>query len=129
MLDTAPALSVSPEKVCFIIQKTREFDNEDLTVDIDIAPSSGGDPDEAVFEELNGFISGLSEDEQIDLVALTWLGRGDGELDEWDDLREEAARAHNNHTATYLLAKPFLADHLEEGLAQFGCSCEDMQPR
>ena len=46
---------------------------------------------------------------------------------EWDDLRQEAARLHNNRTAAYLLGKPMLADHLEEGLSQFGCSCEDYQ--
>jgi hypothetical protein len=129
MLDTAPNLSISSEKICFIIMKTREFDNEDLAIDLDSSRSlTDDDPEEAIFEELTGFIDGLTEDEQIDLVALTWLGRGDGDLDEWDDLREEAARAHNKRTAAYLLAKPFLPDHLEEGLAQFGCSCEEMQP-
>jgi hypothetical protein len=34
--------------------------------------------------------------EQIDLVTLTWLGRGDGTIEEWDQLRAEASRAHNN---------------------------------
>jgi hypothetical protein len=55
----------------------------------------------------------------------TWLGRGDGTIDEWDSLRQEAARLQNDRTAAYLLAKPMLADHLQEGLSQFGCSCED----
>ena len=59
-------------------------------------------------------------------MALTWLGRGDGTLSEWDDLREEAARLHNKRTAAYLLAKPMLGDHLEEGLSVFGVSCEGM---
>ena len=39
-------------------------------------------------------------------------------------LREEAAYLHNKHTAAYLLGKPMLGDHLEEGLAQFGISAE-----
>ena len=38
---------------------------------------------------------------------------------------QEAARLHNNRTAAYLLGKPMLADHLEEGLSQFGYSCEE----
>ena len=67
----------------------------------------------------------LNEDEQIDLVALAWLGRGDGELENWDDLRGEASRAHNDRTADYLLGMPLLADYLEEGLSQFGESCAD----
>jgi hypothetical protein len=66
----------------------------------------------------------LTMDEQIDLVALTWLGRGDGTIEEWQELRDEAARLHNRRTAAYLLGKPMLADHLLEGLVQFGCSCD-----
>lgn len=67
----------------------------------------------------------MTEDEQIDLVALAWLGRGDGALDDWADLRAEAARAHNNRTAAYLLGMPLLGDYLEEGLSQFGHLQED----
>jgi hypothetical protein len=58
-------------------------------------------------------------------VALAWLGRGDGTLDDWEDLRQEAARLHNKRTAAYLMSKPMLADHLEEGLSLFECSCEE----
>ena len=76
------------------------------------------------FQELTAFINGLTEDEQVDLVALTWLGRGDGELSDWDELRKEAARLHNKRTAAYLLGNPMLGDHLEEGLAIFGISSE-----
>lgn len=133
MLKTRPELSISPQKVSFIILRAREFELQDLAIDLDdnsdvtfssahTLPDEHSDP---AVKELRAFINALTEDEQIDLVALTWLGRGDGTLDEWDDLREEAERAHNKRTASYLLAKPFLPDHLEEGLAAFGCSCED----
>jgi hypothetical protein len=61
----------------------------------------------------------LNEDEQIDLVALAWLGRGDGTIDDWDELRAEAARAHNKRTAAYLPGMPLLADHLEEAHETF----------
>jgi hypothetical protein len=84
--------------------------------------------DDPTQQELRAFIDALTEDEQIDLVTLTWLGRGDGTIDEWDSLRQEAARLHNRRTAAYLLGKPMLADHLEEGLSQFECSCEDYWP-
>jgi hypothetical protein len=56
---------------------------------------------------------------------LTWLGRGDAGIEEWSDLRSEAARARNERTAAYLLGLPLLSEHLEEGLSQFGRSCED----
>jgi uncharacterized protein DUF3775 len=77
--------------------------------------------------ELSGFISDLNEDEQIDLVALTWLGRGDGDLDSFHDLRKQAADAHNNRTAAYLLGTPMFADYLEEAMSMFGHSAEDFE--
>jgi hypothetical protein len=42
-------------------------------------------------------------------------------------LRAEAARAHNKRTPGYLLGMPLLSDHLEEGLSQFGRSCEEFE--
>jgi len=133
-----PTLSISPEKLCFVIAKAREFDVKDVVTDPDVVSNAADDammsvledhPDDPTYDELKSFIGALTQDEQIDLVALTWLGRGDGTLDDWDDLREEAARAHNRRTAAYLLGKPMLADHLEEALAQFGMSCEEEMSR
>jgi Protein of unknown function (DUF3775) len=82
-------------------------------------------PDDPVYEELTAFIGALDQDEQIDLIALTWLGRGDASVDEWDDLRTEAARTHAERAVAYLLGLPLLPEHLEEGLSQFGRACED----
>ena len=125
-----PNLSISPEKVFFIVAKARRSDSE--AAGLDLASDSGDDMPEDHSErtdrsELSGFIRGLNEDEQIDLVTLTWLGRGDGEIADWDEMREEALRLHNNRTAQYLLGKPMLADHLEEGLSQLGYSGEDYE--
>jgi Protein of unknown function (DUF3775) len=130
MLKTLPELSISPEKLCFIIVKTREFEVEDVVAedasqDPDDASAFQGDGGNAVREELKAFINALDEDEQIDLVTLAWLGRGDGTSEDWDELRAEATRAHNKRTATYLLGMPLLPDHLEEALSTFGLSCED----
>jgi hypothetical protein len=134
MMVTTPTLSISPEKVCFFILKAREFDVKNAVADPDSGSNPSDDamidvledhPDDPTQLELRSFIDALTEDEQIDLVPLTWLGRGDGTLDDWDELRQEAARLHNNRTAAYLLGKPMLGDHLEEGLSQFGLSCED----
>ena len=81
--------------------------------------------DDPVVQEIASTIFGMSEDEQIDLVALAWLGRGDGSVKDWDELRAEAARAHNKRTASYLLGMPLLADYLGEALSQFGHSCDE----
>ena len=103
-----PDLSISPDKLCFIIAKAREFDVKDVVTDPDDSSNPADDgmlavledhPDDPVLQELTGFIGALSEDEQIDLVALSWLGRGDGTIDDWDELRGESWRAHNKRTA------------------------------
>ncbi len=93
---------------------------------ISVLEDHGDDP---VAQEIRGFIAAMTEDEQVDLVALTWLGRGDGTIEDWSDLRGEALRAHNRRTASYLLGIPLLGDYLEEGLSQFGRNCdeEDLQ--
>ncbi len=84
-------------------------------------------PNDPTRAELVAFINALSDEEQIDLVALMRLGRGDGTLEDWTDLRDEAERQHNERTAAYLLGEPLLGDHLEEGLSQFGLSCEEFE--
>ena len=134
-----PELAISPEKVCFVIIKTREFDAKDIVTEPDTASNPSDDKmisvledhsDDPVVQELTSFISSLSEDEQIDLVALAWLGRDDNTIEDWQALREEASRAHSNrttHTANYLLGTPLVSDYLEEGLSLFGLSCEDFE--
>jgi hypothetical protein len=129
-------IQISPEKVCFVAIKAREFDVKDLVTE----PDPGSNPtddkmvavledheDDPVLEELTSFIAAMSEDEQIDLVALAWLGRGDYTADDWASVREEAARAHNDKTALYLLGTPLLSDYLEEGLGLLGYSCEPFE--
>jgi hypothetical protein len=131
-----PTLTVSSESVCFIIIKAREFDAQDVVTDPDSGSNATDDNQASVLEahsddltqkELVAFINALSDEEQAELVALLWLGRGDGTLEDWDDLRDEAQRQHNNRTAAYLLGEPLLSDHLEEGLSQFGLTCEDFE--
>jgi Protein of unknown function (DUF3775) len=133
-MDAASTLGISSEKVCYIIAKARQFEAKDVVADPDSGSNPTDDgvvsvledqPDDPVYEELTAFIAGLDEDEQIDLIALTWLGRGDASVEEWNDLRSEAARRRNERTAAYLLGLPLLSEHLQEGLSQFGRSCED----
>jgi hypothetical protein len=52
-------------------------------------------------------------------VALMWIGRGDFEIDEWDDALERAQDSWNARTAEYLIGTPLVADYLAEGLDQF----------
>ena len=127
--EDAATLTISPEKVCFIIMKAREFDAKDEVSEPDPGSNPSDDKDAAVLEdhsddpvveELTSLINSLSEDEQIDLVALTWLGRDDYGASDWPTVRKEAARAHTERTADYLLGTPLLGDFLEEGLSLLG---------
>jgi hypothetical protein len=129
-------LQISPEKVCFVVIKAREFDVKDAVTEPDPGSNPSDDQmaavledhaDDPVVEELSSFIGAMSEDEQIDLVAMAWLGRGDYTADDWPSVREEAARAHNQRTAAYLLGMPMLGDFLEEGLSLLGYSCEPFE--
>jgi hypothetical protein len=67
------------------------------------------------------------EDQQIDLVAVTWLGPNDYTISDWPAVLEEAARAHKDRTAKYLLGILLLRDLLEEGLSMLGYSCEEFE--
>jgi Protein of unknown function (DUF3775) len=129
-----PELSISPEKVAFLIEKAREFDVKEAAADpdsgsnatddgmTDVLEDNGNDP---VVREITGFIHALTEDEQIDLVALLRLGRGDATIEEWNELRREAAETRDGPTARYLLGEPMLGDLLAEGLSAFGMSWAD----
>jgi len=134
--EPGPDLGIATDKVCFIVVKAREFDAKDLVTEPDPASNPTDDgmiavledhEDDPVVRELAGFIGALSEDEQIDLVALAWLGRGDGGIEDWAELRAQAAGEHNRRTAHYLLGLPLLPDYLEEGLSLFGRSCESYE--
>ena len=124
-----PELGISTEKVGFLIEKAREFDVKEANSDpdsgsngaddgmTDVLEDNGEDP---VVSEISGIINAMTEDEQIDLVALMRLGRGDGTIEEWQDLRRQAADGRNGRTASYLLGEPMLGDLLAEGLDAFG---------
>ena len=132
-----PELAISAEKVAFLIEKTREFDVKEGATD----PNSGSNPtddnmidvledngDDAVAREIAAFINGLTEDERVDLIALMRLGRGDGMIEEWDELRREVREAPDGPGARYLLDEPLVSDYLAEGLSEFGISWADAAP-
>jgi hypothetical protein len=131
-----PELTVSPEKVAFLIEKARDFDGKEQVTDpdpgsngaddnmIDVLEDRGNDP---VLKEIAGIFAAMSEDEKVDVVALMRLGRGDGTIDDWDEIRAEAARGFNGHTVRYLLGEPLLGDLLAEGLEAFGISLADIE--
>lgn len=131
-----PHIDVPLDTVCFIILKARQYSQRDYDTGSDDAfnPSEGiavsvveEKVEDTVGEELLSIIADLDEDQQIDLVALAWLGRGDAEVSGWRNLRAEARRLHNSATGRYLLSDPLTADYLEAGLALLGLSCVETE--
>ncbi len=126
-------LTINPVKVCYVIAKAREIDvkvaPEELSDDSDDMERILEDyADDATFQELKAFLDAQSDDELRELLALTWIGRGDYTAEEWRDVMREIQDVRDKHTADYLLGTPLLADYLEEALAQFGHSCADFEP-
>lgn len=131
-------MDIALEIVCHVIHRARELvadldplDDEpgkhaaDDTAD-ELPEEDEGLQDSSEYEELKEYIGNLNDDEQVELVALTWVGRGTYTADDWDEAVEIARDEHAKNAARYLLSQPLLADELEEGLSELGLSCEDV---
>ena len=70
--------------------------------------------------ELRALIEDLNVDDTADLLAITFIGRGDFEPAEWEQAVLEARPRVNKRIATYLLSMPMLGEWLEEGLEKIG---------
>jgi hypothetical protein len=92
----------------------------------DVLEDTDNDP---VQSELLAYIHAMDIDEQLDLVALAWIGRGTYRAEEWNEARATARSEHNNRTAQYLLGLPLLGDYLAEGRAAVGLDCGDFENR
>lgn len=129
-------LRIATDKVCYVVVKARELDVKVAPSDMDDAVGPAEDDVERILEdyaddptllELQSFLESLNDEEVEDLVALTWVGRGDFGAEEWEDVLAEIQDVREKHSVQYLIGTPLLGDFLEEGLAQFGLSCTDVE--
>jgi len=70
--------------------------------------------------ELRGFIDRMTEEEQVALVAVMWVGRGAFEPEDLSEALQTAASEASTPTADYLIGTPHLSDHLEAGMEALG---------
>lgn len=132
-------MEIALEIVCYVINRARELVADLNPLDDEPgkrAPDDAADDlpeedqpglsDSPEYEELKEYIRNLNEDEQVELVALTWIGRGTYTAEDWDEAVEVARDEHAKNAARYLLGQPLLADELEQGLDEMGLSCEDI---
>jgi hypothetical protein len=129
-------IDIDPELVAFIIVKARAFDVKEPPLDDDPGsnPADGGEreiledlPDDATALELEETLAALNEDAAADLLAITWIGRGDFTRGEWQEARALAVERREPRLAAYFMGIPNLGDLIEEGFAQIGYSLDEYQ--
>lgn len=129
-------LEIAPEKVAHVIIKAREYDVKVGAWNSSPEEGDAAEDPQSILEdfasdptraELAGFLRMLNQDEQANLVALMWVGRGTFEAEEFDEAVDTARAERANGTARYLLGTPLLANYLEDGLEKMGFSAEDVE--
>ena len=129
-VDAGPKPEISVEKVGAIILMAREFEAPDIGIPADASnpiddgfttslTDKGG---QSALRTLLGAIEDLDEDEQAELVALAWTGRGDFDAASWPEAVRTARERREGSTARYLIQMETLAENLDDGLAAFGLS-------
>lgn len=122
-------LVISPEYVERLILKARAVMMREGLADTDADADEGEEEhrdtlheetEDLTREELVEELEGLDNEHRNALVALMWLGRGDAEPDDWQDLMTQADERREIPTADYLLGHPLVADYWAEGLERLG---------
>lgn len=127
-------INLSKDIIYRIMERAREFQSKEaVVIPEDVNEMSEDDfmqiladhQNDLTYQEVKEVIDDLEPDQQVTLVAIMYLGRGDFELEEWGECLKEASRGWTKHTAEYLLSKPNVASYLEEGLNILGLNSED----
>ncbi len=129
-----PELGINPEKVCDLVEMGRELAGLEVSTAGDgttngddsafadmIEPGEGRDPRR---REMISFIGGLDAEEQVNLLALILLGRGDFGIDDWEDALITARDSIDDKSADFMIGDPSLPAYLLEGLEAFDESCD-----
>ncbi len=126
-------LTIPLSTIGWIIVKAREFDGKDTDTDnsiddtenpLSVLEDRADDPTE---DELTSWISDLTDSQKYELVALFWLGRGDGDASDFPELLAQARGEQGKSTSRYLLGSPLLGDYLEEGLEKMGVDTSEVE--
>ena len=130
-------LRISSEKVCAFIEAAREVagkvpstagdrtttgdDSRFVTIE---EPEGDGEHEDARRRQMVEFVAGLNVEEQADLLALIWLGRGDYDISEWNDALTEAEARIAARDPDFMIGDAALPEYLGGGLEAFGWSCD-----
>lgn len=118
-------LNLNPEFLRSLILKLRALMAQEEMVSPDSGSNPSDDevsatlqesPDNMTRAEIEAQIEDLEPDQQAELVALMWIGRGDYEPEEWDEALALAVDRADRPTSEYLLGHPQVAEDLDEGV-------------
>ncbi|WP_052117611.1 DUF3775 domain-containing protein [Legionella norrlandica] len=133
MLNT-DILNINPETVCLIIAKAKEFHAKEEVTFSEQTPDSeyeydwsqilADHVDDLSYIEVSKAIEGLDPNQQTDLLALMYIGRGDFDVSEWSAAHREASNNLLPNLTDYLFSKPLIAYYLEKALESLGYSCD-----
>ena len=128
-----PELRISTAKVCDFIEAAREVAGKvpstagDATTTGDDSPletiEEGSQPDDRR-REMVEFIAGLNVAEQVDLLALIFIGRGDFDIGAWDDAVREAGDRIAARDPDYMIGDAALPEYLGDALNAFDRPCD-----
>ena len=123
-------LSIDPDYLRRLVVKVRSFmgkeaselpDDGSNPTDDELPSSALQDQDDDLSrEEVVEEIRGLDRRQQAELVALMWLGRDEGDPEEFDQLVIEALGRREVPTEDYLFDHPLVAEHWLDGLDRLG---------
>jgi hypothetical protein len=127
-------LGISADKVCAFIEFAREVAGLEITAAGDATTSGEDGPFEDMIapaagmsrrrREMVAFIAGLDAGEQLHLLALIMVGRGDYAIEEWEDAFAAARDGIADRSADFMIGDSALPDYLTEALEAFDESCE-----
>jgi hypothetical protein len=127
-------LQINPDTVCELILRVREYQAKEPApfpeeasnpTDDETGAALGASDGDLTEQEILATLRDLEPDQQVELVALMWLGRGDFEVADWGACRDEAGAQWTARTPEYLLSTPLLGDYLEEGLNLLDYQCNE----
>lgn len=118
-------ISLNPEFLRSLVLKLRAIMAQEELVSPDSGSNPTDDegaavlqdsPDNMTRSEIAAQVEDLEPDQQAELVALMWIGRGDMEPEEWREAVQLAMERRDRPTSDYLLSHPQVADDLADGV-------------
>ena len=130
-----PELRINSDKVCGFLEFSRELagkvpdttggDGTEIGDDSPLHLAIEESKDDPTREQMVEFINGLNIEEQEDLLALIFIGRGDYDYEDWESAVAEARDRITDGDPDFMIGSPGLPEYLGEALDAFGKSCDE----